>query len=139
MSKKDAFIDAVEALEREDYETAYKLFLPLAEQGDADAQFNLGVMYDEGDGVPQDYKEAFKWYRLAAEQGDAFAQTYLGVMYAKGEGVPQDYALAHKWWNLAGSNGVKQAVGNRNILEKKMTPQQIEKAQEMARNWKPKK
>ena len=81
MSKKDAFIDAVEALEREDYETAYKLFLPLAEQGDADAQFNLGVMYDEGDGVPQDYKEAFKWYRLAAEQGDAFAQFELGVMY----------------------------------------------------------
>ena len=89
MSKKDAFIDAVESLEREDYETAYKLFLPLAEQGDADAQFNLGVMYDEGDGVPQDYKEAFKWYRLAAEQGDAFAQFELGVMYDERLGVPQ--------------------------------------------------
>jgi uncharacterized protein len=60
-------------------------------------------------------------------------------MYAKGEGVPQDYALAHKWWNLAGSNGVKQAVGNRNILEKKMTQQQIAEAQRLARNWKPKK
>ena len=82
MTKINDFQDAVESLEREDYETAYKLFLPLAEQGDADAQFNLGVMYDEGDGVPQDYKEAFKWYRFAAEQGVALAQTYLGVMYA---------------------------------------------------------
>ena len=103
MSKKDAFIDAVEAHEREDYETAYKLFLPLAEQGDADAQFNLGVMYDEG------------------------------------EGVPQDYVSAHMWFNLAGTNGDKNAVTNRNTVEKKMTPEEIEKAQEMVRNWKPKK
>ena len=74
MSKKDAFIDAAEALEREDYETAYKLFLPLAEQGDADAQFNLGVMYYGGEGVPQDYAEAIKLWKLAAEQGDEEAQ-----------------------------------------------------------------
>ena len=74
MSKKDAFIDAVEALEREDYETAYKLFLPLAEQGNTDAQYNLGVSYRDGQGVQQDYKEAAKWYRLSAEQGFAKAQ-----------------------------------------------------------------
>ena len=60
-------------------------------------------------------------------------------MYETGRGVPQDYVLAHMWWNLAGSNGNKDAVKNRNIVEKKMTPSQIEKAQEMARNWKPKK
>jgi uncharacterized protein len=90
MSKKDVFIDAAEALEREDYETAYKLFLPLAEQGDADAQFNLGVMYDEGEGVPQDDKEAVKWWRLSAEQGDASSQFMLGLMYEEGLGVPQD-------------------------------------------------
>ena len=68
MSKKDDFENAADAFEREDYETAYKLFLPLAEQGDADAQYNLGVMYNEGEGVPQDYKEATKWFRLAAEE-----------------------------------------------------------------------
>ena len=74
MSKKDAFIDAVETLEREDYETAYKLFLPLAEQGDASAQCGLGEMYYGGEGVPQDYAEAIKLWKLAAEQGDEEAQ-----------------------------------------------------------------
>ena len=64
----------MEELEREDHETAYKLFLPLAEQGNADAQSNLGLMYESGRGVPQDYKEAIKWYRLAADQGFARAQ-----------------------------------------------------------------
>ena len=62
-----------------------------AEQGDAMAQNNLGVMYQKGEGVPQDYKEAVKWYRLAAEQGHATAQTNLGGMYYKGQGVPEDY------------------------------------------------
>ena len=94
-------------------------------------------MYDKGQGVPQDYKEAVKWYRLSAEQGKAKAQYNLGLMYVKGEGVPQDYVSAHMWWNLAGANGNKDAVTNRNIIEKRMSKQQIEKAQEMARNWKP--
>ena len=100
-------------------------------------QYNLGVMYDNGQGVPQDYKEAVKWYRLSAEQGFAEAQYNLGLMYYKGQGVPQDYVSAHMWWNLSGSNGNKDAVTNRNIVEKKMSKQQIEKAQEMARNRKP--
>ena len=112
MSKKDAFIDAVEALEREDYETAYKLFLPLAEQGDADAQFNLGLMYEEGLGVPQDYAEAVKWWRLSAEQDDAYAQFNLGVMYDEGDGVPQDYAEAIRLWKLAAEQGDEEAQYN---------------------------
>ena len=58
-----------------------------AEQGDADAQYNLGVAYDNGEGVPQDHAEAARWYRLAAEQGNASAQFNLGVAYENGEGV----------------------------------------------------
>ena len=87
----------------------------------------------------QDHKEAVRLYRQSAEQGNVLAQKYLGVMYVLGQGVPQDYVLAHMWWNICGSNGKKECMGNRNIVEKKMTPQQIEKAQDMARNWKPKK
>ena len=87
----------------------------------------------------KDYKEAVRLYRLSAEQGDAQAQYNLGLMYTNGEGVPQDYVSAHMWFNLSGSNGLKNAVKNRNIIEKRMSKQQIEKAQEMARNWKPKK
>ena len=71
-----------------------------AEQGDAAAQVNLGVMYAKGQGVLKDEAEAVKWYRLAAEQGDASAQSLLGVMYAKGQGVLKDEAEAAKWFRL---------------------------------------
>jgi uncharacterized protein len=134
----DDFQDGGDAYQKQDYKTAYKLFLPLAEQGLAEAQYNLGKMYANGQGVPQDYKEAVKWYRLSAEQGSAAAQFNLGLMYLNGQGVPQDYVSAHMWWNLSGVNGKKNAVKNRNLVEKKMSKTQIEKAQEMARNWKPK-
>jgi len=104
--------DGLDAAVRGDYKTAYKLWLPLAEQGDAEAQYNLGVMYEHSLGVPQDYKEAFKWYRLAAEQGDADAQNNLGVMYNEGQGVPQDYKEAVKWWRLSAEQGDEQAQIN---------------------------
>ena len=79
--------DAVAAYQRGDYATALRLWHPLAEQGDADAQFHLGVMYESGQGVLRNDAEAIKWYRKAAEQDDAVAQFNLGIMYAKGEGV----------------------------------------------------
>ena len=121
----------------QDFKEAAKWYRLSAEQGDNDAQYNLGQMYSNGLGVPQDYKEAVRLYRLSAEQGDAKAQSNLGNNYALGEGVPQDYVLAHMWFNISGSNGNKDAVTNRNIVEEKMSKQQIEKAQEMARNRKP--
>ncbi len=96
-------------------------------------------MYEEGQGVPQDYKEAIRLYRLSADQGFAKAQSNLGVKYYEGQGVPQDYVSAHMWFNLSGSNGYEDVVENRNIVEKIMSPSQIEKVKEMARNWKPKK
>ena len=74
-------------------------------QGDASAQYSLGVMYEVGKGVPQDYAEAVKWYRLAAEQGNALAQNSMGVMYVDGLGVPQDYAEAARWHRLAAEQG----------------------------------
>ena len=80
-----------------------------AEGGDASAQFFLGVMYDEGLGVPQDDGEAVRWYRLAAEQGAASAQFFLGVMYANGQGVPQDDGEAVRWYRLAAEQGVASA------------------------------
>jgi TPR repeat protein len=83
----------------------------------------------------KDYQEAVKWFRLSAEQGDANAQSNLGKVYHNGQGVPQDYVLAHMWWNIAGSNGYEDAVKKRNIVEKKMSPSQIGRAQELARQW----
>ena len=80
-----------------------------ADSGDAVAQYNLGVMYRDGEGVPQDYAEAMKWFRLAAEQGDTTAKYNLGVMYRDGLGVPQDYAEAVKWSRLAAEQGDAEA------------------------------
>ena len=101
--------DAKTAYVRSDYATAMQLLRPLAEQGNTYAQYKLGVMYDNGHGVPQDYFEALNWYRLAAEQGDADAQFNLGVMYDIGQGVPQDFAEAVKWFRLAAAHGYADA------------------------------
>ena len=94
-------------------------------------------MYRLGLGVPQDHAEAVKWYRKAAEQGNADAQSSLGAMYGDGQGVAQDYVRAHMWLNLAAASSsgddAKNATNNRNRLAAKMTPAQVERAQEMAR------
>ena len=87
-----------------------------AEQGDEDAQWELGWMYYKGQGVPRDYKEAAKWfrkeakqYRKAAEQGDGKAQLVLAERYSNGEGVPKDYAEATKWLRKAAESGYPEA------------------------------
>ena len=81
-----ADVAGLDAAKRGDYETALAEFRPLAEQGHAEVQYNLGEMYRNGQGVPEDDQEAAKWFGLAAEQGDASAQYNLGVMYYKGQG-----------------------------------------------------
>ena len=86
-------------------ESDFELTMRLAEGGDTTAQWNLGVMYGNGEGVPQDDEEAVKWYTKAAEQGDVDAQYNLGDMYGKGEGVPQDYKEAVKWYTKAAEQG----------------------------------
>ena len=131
------FDQGVAAFNRGDYSTAYRLFRPLADQGYASAQFNLGLMYDNGQGVPQDYAAAVSWYRKAADQGNAKAQFNLGYDYANGQGVPQDYVQAHMWANLAAASGYADAVKNRDIFAAKMTPAQIAEAQRLASAWKP--
>ena len=90
-----------------------------AVQGIASAQYNLGIMYDLGDGIPKDQAEAAKWYRKAAEQGYAEAQYNLGVKYRRGEGVPQDYAEAAKWYREAAEQGNTGAQCNLGVLYSK--------------------
>jgi len=121
----------------QDYKQALDWYAKAAEQGDAYAQYFLGRMYANGQGVAKDYKQALDWYAKAAEQGDAYAQSNLGVMYETGQGVVQDYVQAHTWYNLAASQGLDIARKNRDIIEQRMTPQQIAEAQRLAREWKP--
>ncbi len=88
------------AAKRGDYATALMEWRPLAEKGHAVAQYNLGLMFRRGQGVPQDNTKAVKWCRRAAEQGLVSAQNNLGFMYERGRGVPKDYAKAVKWLRI---------------------------------------
>ena len=138
----DPWEDATAAYNRGDYAAALRLVRPLADQGDSQAQYNLGVLYHNGKGVPQDYSEAVKWYRKAAGQGVDAAQYNLGLMYSDGQGVPQDYVLAHMWENLAAARASDKeardkATKNRDMVASKMTAAQVAEAQKLAREWKP--
>ena len=77
----------------------------LAEEGDPTAQYELGVMYQNGEGLPQNYSKAVKWFRMAAEQGDSNAQYSLGLKYSVGHGVPQNYSEAAKWHRKSAEQG----------------------------------
>lgn len=93
------------AVERGDFRTAIHLLQPLAEQGEASAQLNLGALYHDGLGVPQDFAKAAHWYEKAAAQGNANAQNKLGLLYAVGLGVPQDYVETVRLYGLAAEQG----------------------------------
>ena len=127
------FQQGFEATERGDYQTAFKLWLPLAEQGNASTQFNLGVMYEDGRGVKQDDVEAVKWYRQAAEQGEVKAQFNLGAMYSNGRGVKQDYAESVKWVTKAAENG--SAAGQFKLGAAYFLGQGIQKDRTLAKEW----
>jgi uncharacterized protein len=99
------FQAGMDANNREDYATALREWRPLAEKGDALAQYNLGVLYRKGRGVTQDDVQARKWYDKAAVQGHAKAQYNLGTLYFNGEGVPKDYKQALRWFRLAADQG----------------------------------
>jgi tetratricopeptide (TPR) repeat protein len=129
----------------QDYPKAWKWYRRAADQGIPEAQHNLGLMHAYGQGVPQNYPEAAKWYRRAAEQGMPDSQVNLGVMYYNGQGVPKDYVLAHMWLSLAASKypasakNLNDAVQFQELVDSKMTPEQVAEARRLAREWKPKK
>ncbi|MGA2774369.1 MAG: tetratricopeptide repeat protein [Bryobacteraceae bacterium] len=100
---------AEHAYQNGDYSTAFKEFLPLAEQGSARAQFRVAYMYDVGKGVARNSEQAVRWYRAAAANGEAAAQYNLGLMLANGEGVAKDYDEAAKWFRSAASQGDSMA------------------------------
>ncbi len=127
--------DAVAAYNGGDYATALRLLRPLAENGNAAAQNNLGVLYLNGQGFPKDYSEAIRWFRLAAAQKNAWAQTNLGAMYRNGNGVPKDYDEAKKWLTLAVAQGNANAqteLGSMYVREEGV-PQDYNKAVKLFR------
>ena len=107
------FQAGMDANNRGDYATALREWRPLAEQGDADAQYYLGVLYDFRKGVPQDFAMAREWYEKAAAKGHAGAQNNLGGLYEFGHGVTQDDVLAYMWYHLAAAHRPTRPIGMR--------------------------
>ena len=129
------------AFQRQDYVTASRIFIPLAERGNAAAQSYLGFLFETGRGVPQNFTEAAMWYRRAAEQGDSRAQYSLGLLYDRGQGVPQDIVEASKWLNLstaAAPPRVRESRARiRDAVTTKMTRGEIAQARLRALEWAP--
>jgi TPR repeat protein len=90
---------------RAEYEATAKVVRKSAEEGDVSAQNRLGLLYDEGTGVPQDYRQAKEWFEKAAKQGHVGAQVNLGTLYLQGEGAPQSAQMALFWFSWAAEQG----------------------------------
>jgi uncharacterized protein len=129
-----AFENGLDAYHAGDYQGALRHFKIAAARGyvRVGAQHNLGVMYDNGVGVPEDDAIAVRWFRRAAEKGYLKSQSNLGLMYANGEGVLRDDVQAFLWFDVAARRGNQVATRNRDVLAKSMTSDQIDAAQRLA-------
>jgi TPR repeat protein len=119
---------------KEPSETEKKKFNEIkakAEAGNARAQYNLSLMYVNGEAVP-DFKEFMKWLHKAAEQGEAEAQYNLAAMYYTGNGVAKDFVTAYVWLTITAANGDSIAKRNRDGIAKTMTPDQIDEGQKLS-------
>src|SRR5258706_795960 len=135
--------EGIEAYTAGDYTKALAEFQVLADQGNIEGQYFLGLFYHNAFGVKRDQTEALKWFLKAAQQGDARSQYYAGIMYASGQGVAKDLAKADMWLSLSAANPkssyrdslyTTEEIGQ---IEQTMTPEQIAQAKELTKNWKP--
>lgn len=137
VARADSWKDATAAFAKKQYATAIKLFRPLAEKGDALAQYKVAVMHKMGLGVPKSEKEARKWSRLAAKQGNPEAQQLLGSLYYEASGgESQDTLRAYMWYEVAAAQGNSEAQKDLASLTKELTPQQVAEAREKAQKCK---
>lgn len=103
---------AIEAFQKQDFQAAFQLLEPLAKAGDAVAQHNLAVLYQDGLGMPQNNQKAFYWYEQAAQGGEAEAQFMVGLMYSDGIGIEQNYEKAVYWYQKAAAQNHVDAQNN---------------------------
>lgn len=133
----DSLKEATTAFAKKQYAAAIKLFRPLAEKGNAIAQYKVAVMHRMGLGVHKSEKEARKWSRLAAKQGNPEAQTLLGSLYYKASGEESpDTVRAYIWYEVAAAQGNAEAKKDLALLTKELSPQQVTEAREKAQNCK---
>jgi hypothetical protein len=129
------FDEGLAAAQRGDYATALREWRPLAENGEATAQYNLGIMYENGWGVPQDPAQAVQWYREAVKSGNIRFILHLATMYSLGKGVPTDFVRAYMFFSIAAEMGDSHGVKGCDLHAKAMTSAQITEAKTLAREW----
>ncbi len=130
------FNDGVFAYARGDYEKAWQTMMPLAQNSKHPyAQYYLGVMFANGQGIEKDEKEAAKWYLEASKQGVKEAMYKLAKMYSAGKGVPQDYEAAYAWLKVAAHLGHKKSKLALDPAREKLTPEQLAAAQQLADDY----
>ena len=117
------------------FEEAVKWYQLSANKGNADALNNLATMYAEGEGVERNASKAAKLYESAAQNGNFDALNNLGTMYLRGVGVTRDYFSAYMWFHLGEMKGDRAAKKNREFVEKKMTPNEIIRANKLVELW----
>jgi len=117
-----SFNEGVDAYEQQDYTKALRIWIPLADQGNAQAQYRLGLMYFKGLGVTKDYALAMEWYLKASTQGNADAYFSLGLMYTVGAGVTQDEFQAEFWYRKAAEQGHMAAIGTLQARQQNFNP-----------------
>lgn len=136
------FDEAIAAYSAGRYDDALKEFHQLAEQGDAQSLYFIGLFNHNGFGVKKDDAEAAKWFKRAAMKNNALAQYYMGSLTERGNGVDKDPVAAYMWYSLSVKNSANErdaAYTQKEVkrLEKKLTPEQVAKAKEMIAAFKP--
>ena len=107
----------------------------LADQGDAEAQWQMGVRFHNAEGVPRDDAQAMQWFQRAAEQGHVTAQSALGAYYFAARGVPKDLSKAYFWSVIAMAQGDEISKGRLELLASQMTHAQVDAARQQAEAW----
>ena len=132
-------VSALERVVNHGHYTSVADVVARAKQGDVVAEAQLGRLYSTGQDVPQNYYEAAKWFYRAAIRGHSGAQYELGMLYNKGEGIKRDYVLSYMWLNLAAARALGQdrdfKIRMRDAIASKMTPRQVQIAQQLALEW----
>ncbi|CAK0757431.1 putative Sel1 repeat family protein [Azospirillaceae bacterium] len=140
-SMRELIDDAKADFEKKDYAAAIKLLVPLAQDGNVEAQYYLGQCFEHGYGTRKDVVAAISWYEYAANSNHAESQVRIGYIYMNGIGVFVDVLKAYMWFEIALINhrsweNRATAVYYRNVARHKMTTAQQVEAEQAARNWK---
>jgi TPR repeat protein len=135
LADKTPYEDALHVYGCADYPKALKLFLPLAESGDRLAQFQVGMMIEQGQGADPSLSQAYEWYLKAAKQGVADAYFALGQIFSRGEVVPKDPVQAYAWFDLATKAGHAVAGDWLKMEAKRVTPEELPKAMNFVTEW----